>query len=287
MARGAAARRQAFSLAKASSSCAYRSGRRRAGRAAAGGSVRRPPRAPADTGHLVEVQVVEDDGVAPLQLWDQPVGAVGAKPSPVPGPITQGDGRGTAGGKGGGGLAMPVRDGSAHRAEPGLSGRDRRVRGRRVADGRSVRIEAEPPLEPVLPGCSRVRPFLLRCRRKTCHRPPGAGRHAVPAQGSARRRAGRSSDPPRRGPGSGRHAFRCTARHDRHPTAFVPRLSAACAHQLPGSGLPAPHDRDHAAAAQLARSEIRAWANPSLDPASPAAPPDAVRAGYDRAHPSP
>jgi hypothetical protein len=39
-------------------------------------------------------------------------------------------------------------------------------------------------------------------------------------------------------------------------TAFVARLSAACARQLPGSGLPATHGRHHAVASQLARSKI-------------------------------
>ncbi|MGE8131787.1 metallophosphoesterase family protein [Methylobacterium sp. NPDC080182] len=40
------------------------------------------------------------------------------------------------------------------------------------------------------------------------------------------------------------------------PTAFFAGLSATCARQLPGSGLPATHDRDHAVASQLARYKI-------------------------------
>ena len=57
----------------------------------------------------MDVQVVEDDGVALFQLWDQGVGHVGAEACPVRGPIEQGDGCGTAGAQGGGdggGLVM-------------------------------------------------------------------------------------------------------------------------------------------------------------------------------------
>ncbi len=44
--------------------------------------------------------------------------------------------------------------------------------------------------------------------------------------------------------------------YNRVRPAFVAGLSATCARQLPRSGLPATHDRDHAVASQLARSKI-------------------------------
>ncbi len=40
------------------------------------------------------------------------------------------------------------------------------------------------------------------------------------------------------------------------PAALVTRLPTARARQLPGSGLPATHGRDHAVTSQLARSKI-------------------------------
>jgi hypothetical protein len=50
---------------------------------------------------------------------------------------------------------------------------------------------------------------------------------------------------------------RCLAEHLQPcPTAFVARLSAACACYLPGYGQPATHGHYHAVASQLARSKI-------------------------------
>lgn len=121
----------------------------------------------AHTHHLVGLQVVEDDGVAGSEYRHERVSDVGSEACAVGGSVEQGGGTqaiAAQGGRDGGGLVMPVRDGeAAARAARGSTVAARHVGGRSrlVEEDQPVGIEGVLVLEPRLAGGPYVSARLL------------------------------------------------------------------------------------------------------------------------------
>jgi hypothetical protein len=129
--------------------------------------VRQQPYGLTHAGHLVGLQVVENDGVAGLQHRNQGIGEVAADAFAVRGSIEQGGGnqtRGAQGGGDGGRLVVPV----GHRDLAALAAWGSAVAAGHLCVGRGliekdepVRVEVGLGLEPCLACGSYVLAFLL------------------------------------------------------------------------------------------------------------------------------